>query len=263
MTNSYSPRNDTSGDSDNEVKSLSSDNGPDSSDENDSESDNDDRKGGGKTKTKSSRPDKSTRKSPRDGQKKIKSMKNKGKTNLERSNELSDESDDGGSLSEDESDTDNDENIDDNVNKQSKREVNNNESKTKATMTDSETDDEDSDDEHHVSNDLVLINEELETLAKEMATPGMPAVDLLESHEKLINQTNHIKKKDSKNRTYHTNHKDDDEAVGDDIDDLIDTIDDLIDADDEDITYANKQQLKKKSFKNKVGLVISANKLTK
>ena len=264
VTNLYSPRNDSSGDSDNEVRSLSSDNGSDSSDENDSESDNDNRKAERTNKTEDNPTDKNKRRCSR-AAKEIKSKKKTDKTDLAKSKDSSDESNDSGSSSENESDTDNDENIDDNVNKQSKQEANNNESKTKtATIdTDSETDEDESDHDQHVSNDLVLINEELETLAKEMATPGMPAVDLLESHEKLINQVNHVKKKDSKKRMNHTNHKDDDEIVGDDIDDLIDTIDDLIDADDEDITYANKQELKKKSFKNKVGLVISTNKLAK
>ena len=261
--NLYSPRNDSSGDSDNEVRSLSSNNGSDSSDENDSESDNDNRKAERTNKAEDSRADKNKRKHSRAAEIKVK--KKTEKTNLAKSKDSSDESNDSNSSSENESDTDNDENIDDNVNKQSKQVVNNNESKRKTTTeTDSETDEDESDHDQHVSNDLVLINEELETLAKEMATPGMPAVDLLESHEKLINQVNHVKKRDTKKKINHTNHgEDDDETVGDDIDDLIDTIDDLIDADDEDITYANKQELKKKSFKNKVGLVISTNKLAK
>lgn len=259
VKNSYSPRNDRCDESDNEVRSLSSDNGSDSSDENDSESDNDNGKAKRKNKVEDSRLGKSKRTSPRAGKKENTVRKNAEKKIMEKRKESSDESTDSGSSSSEESDTNNDENI--NTNKQSKQEVNNNESKT--NKVDSETDEDESDHEDHVSNDLVLINEELETLAKEMATPGMPAVDLLESHEKLINQMNHVKKKDSKKRMNHTDHEDGQEAVGDDIDDLIDTIDDLIDADDEDITYANKQELKKKSFKNKVGLVISTNKLGK
>ena len=114
----------------------------------------------------------------------------------------------------------------------------------------SESEDEDKADSGLVE-DSLLANEELEKLSKEMVAPGMPAVDLQEMHEKLLSD-GIIDKRRTKKRS------EDDDEIAEDVDDLIDTIDDLLEADDEDIAYATKQEMKKKTFKSKVKMVITA-----
>ena len=107
-------------------------------------------------------------------------------------------------------------------------------------------------------NDNLIVDEELEELSKQLATPGMPAVDLLETRDKLVvdglinKQKGKQKKKKKK--------EDDNEEDAEDLDDLIDDIDDLIDADDEDIAY-NIKMSKKKDFIRGARMVMSLNKV--
>ena len=119
---------------------------------------------------------------------------------------------------------------------------------------------EDSDsesDEEAKENDNLIVDEELEELSKKLATPGMPAMDLLETRDKLVVDGLITERKDTlKNKK---KKKDDNEEDADDLDDLIDDIDDLIDADDEDIAY-NSKMSKKKDFIRGARLVMSLNK---
>ena len=119
---------------------------------------------------------------------------------------------------------------------------------------------EDSDsesDEEAKENDNLIVDEELEELSKKLATPGMPAMDLLETRDKLVVDGLITERKETlKNKK---KKKDDNEEDADDLDDLIDDIDDLIDADDEDIAY-NSKMSKKKDFIRGARLVMSLNK---
>ena len=108
----------------------------------------------------------------------------------------------------------------------------------------------------------VFSEEELAELSKKMIAPGMPAVDLLETHDKLLVEGVHRGQKECEEASKKDSIADDDEvddpiSDNDEVDDLIDHIDDLIDADDDDITYENKQR--RKSLKRAVKSVMSAN----
>ena len=121
---------------------------------------------------------------------------------------------------------------------------------------DSESEDET---EEKVPNlDSLLVDEDLEEFSKQIAAPGMPAVDLLETQEKFAKE-GLINKQKAKKKAKKVEESDDEAA--DELNDLIDDIDDLIDADDDDIAYNNKTR-KKKSFVKEVKMVMLINRAT-
>ena len=134
--------------------------------------------------------------------------------------------------------------------------ITNGATKIKVPTDDSESEDESGGIEPNFEN--LLIDEELEEMSKQFAVPGMPAMDLHRTREKLAEERLITKQRGKPTEKEEVDASEDE--IIDDVDDLIDDIDDLIDADDEDIAYNNKL-IKKNTFMKGVKAVIVANRL--